>query len=894
MIETIQLEIRLTRQPTGHQEGDSSIGEIRGGPEILLHWLETQLGLPITHDHRALRISEFAAALDSAGDSVISASFKVDRWATASALMTRYDDLLLAGWDGADSEHLPDMVRALARALKGRSLVFVGEAERLKRVLAALDRGQILPSHCCSLLDALHVWPVLWRKVLAKLNIVNPPKTIPQGVVGTSLHVAQSIILGDNSRSITQDSSLRHVQTLSQSSAVEWVAGVLAAAPDQLSQTVICCEDDALAVQLDACLHRLGLPTAGATALSYGHPVLQVLALSLLLLWEPVDPQALLDFLVLPVLPLPKKVAVKLAEALVQEPGLGSNSWEHAVTALCSPDCDPEGKLRRLLDDWLEHERVPRGSLIPTQLVRRRCSLVAQWATRRASLLAAEEKPQKELIEALHGAAGQATLMGELAESQGLYLSDPQLIRLLDESLAHGIETHLFEKASGGPMRVRSLAEIDRPCHRLIWLGLGTADAMTCLWSTHQLKKLRAAGIDLDDGSKNLSAMRAAEVRGFSYVKEACLSISLPQDVDQRVHPVWVAICGLLPQHERKRPPILENLIDAGRGEALFPFIFHCQEVAIEPPQKRRSLWNIPNELMNDRCTVSATELQDRLACPLKWTLNYQAKLRPSPVARLPDDFQLKGTFCHNLLERVFGRGGALPSVDEAVRLVLSEFDKRISLDAAPLAQPDKYPERQRLRHEMERATNVLIGMLSRGGYRIVGIEEELNGEVFGKRLIGKIDCVVQQGNGEEGIIDFKYGGRKKYHSYIREGKAVQLATYAFGRASPDGTFPAIGYFVISDGLLYTPSGSPLKTDTEDAIVEGQSIRSVWEQFVDALEHADDWLTKGALVPARPLQDASQWPPGASIVLSDEQSCTEQSVCKFCHYKQICGKQELS
>lgn len=893
MIETI-LEVRLARQPVARQVGNASIAEIRGGPDVLLRWLETQLGLPVVDEPRARRISEYASALDTLGDSAITASLQVDRWATASALMVRQDELMLAGWDGSDSDQLPDLVRALACALKGRSLLFLSEAGRLKRILAVLDRGQTLPSHRCILFDAFSQWPLLWRKVLSKMNIIDAPNTMPQAAEGSALHAAQSIILGCKMRRIAQDPSLRHVQALSQAAAIEFVVASLSEAPVRLSRTVICCEDDTLALQLDTCLHRAGLSTMGAVASSCAHPVLQVLPLSLALLWEPVDPQALLDFLVLPVLPLPKKAARKLAEALAKEPGLGSGSWEVAVAELCASDCDPEGKLRGLLDSWLDHERVPRGSLIPTRLVRKRCGLVAQWAALKASLLAEDEQSCEPLIAALRVAARQAALMGELAESQGECLSDPQLTRLLEETLGHGIETRLFEEADGGPVRVRSLAEIDRSCDRLIWLGLGTADAANCLWSAHHLRKLRSAGIDIDDGSKELSAVRAAEMRGFSLIQESCLSIMLPQDSNKRDHPVWLAISSLLPQQDRKNPTILENLISAGEGQALYPFTFQCQQTIIEPPQKRRVLWKIPEGLISERLSVSATELQDRLACPLKWTLNYQAKLRPSPIARLPDDFQLKGTFCHSLFERVFAAREVLLSEEEAVQLILMEFDQRIALDAAPLAQPDKYPERQRLKHEVERATRVLIGLLHRGGYRIVGMEEEINGEAFGKRLIGKIDCVVQQASGEQGIIDFKYGGRKKYYSFIREGKAVQLATYAFGRSAADGKFPAVGYFVISDGLLYTPSESPLKIDDDDAIVEGQSIQTVWEQFAAAIIEADDWLTKGAMIPARPLQDPSQRPPGTSIVLDAGQSNIEQPVCKFCHYKHICGKQGLS
>jgi ATP-dependent helicase/nuclease subunit B len=623
--------------------------------------------------------------------------------------------------------------------------------------------------------------------------------------------------------------------------------------------------------------------------------VLQILPLSLALCWGPVDPQALLDFLTLPILPLPRKAASRLANALTQEPGLGSSQWDGAVEELCGKEHDPEGKLRERLDAWLLCERTSRGSEIPAHLVRARCGMVAQWATGRATLLAQDAQSDPNLIKALQIAAGQASLLGELAESQGTALSEPQLARLLEEALANGVETTSCIEAEGGPIRVRSLSELDGPCDRLIWLGLGTADAAGCRWTSDQLRKLREAGIDVDDGSNLLSSLRSAEARGYGFVAETFLAVLLPQDLGKRWHPLWLAIRAWLPEKDIEQPPVFEDLVADENLNSLAPFTFECHDADIEPPQKPRPLWGIPADLLCDRQTVSATELQDRLGCPLKWTLNYQARLRPSAIAELPSDFQLKGTFCHRILERVFREGGDLPTVDDAVARVAASFDERLPLDAAPLAQPDKYFEHQRLRSELENATRVLIGTLASGGYRIVGIEVELSGEAFGKSLKGSIDCVAERDNGDEAIIDFKYGGRAKYHSLIKDGKAVQLATYAYGRSTVRGRFPAVAYLVLSDGLLYTPSESPLHGDGNRSLINGPSIQTVWQQFADAIDKADDWLTSDAPIPARPLQNPSQWPTGVTMVLETNLKADQvQEVCKYCHYKSICGIQETS
>ena len=810
MISNPQLFIRLAAGQFRSHLGHGEVGEYFGGPETLLHWLETQLGLPVARVSHASRISEFAAALDAANESVFAASLKADRWATAAELLSRRDELLLAGWEEADSEVHPDFVRVLSRVAKDRTFQFPGEAERLRRVLEALHAGHVLPPHRCSLHDRSDVWPPLWQRVLARLTLAEPPSSVPSGPAGSALHRSQTALLGATIERIASDETFRHVRTRSQTSAVEFVAAALAQVPDKLPRTVVCCEDDELALRLDACLNRIGLPTTGAAGWSRAHPVLQVLPLSLALGWDPVDPQALLDLLTLPVLPIARKAASRLAEALAREPGLGSSEWNAAKDKVCAEADDPE-QMRERLNAWFGGERAARGGGMASRLVRARCNLVAQWAAGRAALLTKEGAERPDLVEALQVAAGQAALLGELAESQGTALSEPQLERLLGEALTDGMETRPFIEADGGPIRVRSLSEIDGPCDWLIWLGVGTADAISCRWSAQQFRMLRDAGVGIDDGSKRLASLRAAEARGYGQVKEALLVVALPQDLEKRWHPIWLALRALLPESEHEQTPVLEDVIASGDPASLSPFSFERRDTDFEPPQKARALWNIPSTLLAERDTVSATELEDRLACPLKWTLHYQARLQPSPIAQLPDEHQLKGTFCHSVLERVFGAGGELPSVEEAVQRVLSVFDERLPLDAAPLAQPGKHFERQRLRSQIENATRVLVGTLAGGGYQIVGIEVKLSAEAFGKPLTGWIDCVARHESGEEAILDFKYGGRSKYHSLIEEGKAVQLATYAHGRCSADGRFPAVAYLVLSDGLLYTPAGSPVR-----------------------------------------------------------------------------------
>jgi len=236
-----------------------------------------------------------------------------------------------------------------------------------------------------------------------------------------------------------------------------------------------------------------------------------------------------------------------------------------------------------------------------------------------------------------------------------------------------------------------------------------------------------------------------------------------------------------------------------------------------------------------------------------------------------------------------------VPTVYEAVAQVFAPFEERLPLHAAPLAQPNKYFVRQQLRSEMVNTTLVFVGTLVSGGYRIVGIEVELSGEAFGKALNGSIDCIALRDDGRQAIVDFKYGGRTKYHSLIEKGEDVQLATYAYGRSTADGTFPAVAYLVLSDGLLYTPSGSAIEGNGNRSIIDAPAIQTVWQQFSDAITNADGWRTSDDPVPARPLQEPSDWPDGVSIVLDKTlKSNNFQPVCKYCSYQRLCGLQETN
>ena len=107
----------------------------------------------------------------------------------------------------------------------------------------------------------------------------------PMAADGNALRAAGDVLRGQPTAPFDCDASLRVAKARSKTVATEFIAAVLAdeakTRSAKVARTVVLCEDDSLAVRLDASLQRRGVPTMGASLQTRAHPVLQVLPLAL-------------------------------------------------------------------------------------------------------------------------------------------------------------------------------------------------------------------------------------------------------------------------------------------------------------------------------------------------------------------------------------------------------------------------------------------------------------------------------------------------------------------------------------------------------------------------------------------------------------------------------------
>jgi hypothetical protein len=209
-----------------------ALGEPVVGPLGMLALLETQLGLLRAAPAQSERVVQMRECLQAArdGNRFYEASFVVVELGTAATLLGWRDLWHLHGWNGTApaeaSPRLRDMaaVEALA-AIK----VAPGVGQRLRDVEAMLGirRPQIAS---VALLDPLSDFPLLWRRVLARLTVTDCVPTQPSAAAGTLLRELQQRLLAANGGgkpaklAWRNDGSVRIVRGESPLAAAQWLA----------------------------------------------------------------------------------------------------------------------------------------------------------------------------------------------------------------------------------------------------------------------------------------------------------------------------------------------------------------------------------------------------------------------------------------------------------------------------------------------------------------------------------------------------------------------------------------------------------------------------------------------------------------------------------------------
>lgn len=784
----------------------AALGTVQLGPAGLLAALETRLGIPASDTPFTTRLIQYLACVDQCDRpaAFYHASWQADPFAVARSLLQWRDQWYLAGWNGRFDGTVPSRLADMA-AIEEVAAIAVepGLGQRVQRVLGLLTTHDPTITGI-RLLDRLEDFPPLWRRLLQALqtDLIEVDQAPVAATAGSDLRRLQERLCaasaGDGKLALTGDGSLRVLTADSPHASAPLVARLirqqLAASPGETLAVLAEQRGD----QLDEALEASGGARLGFGSASPWRPVFQLLPLACELLWQPLNPTALFQFLAHPVGPLPQLVRRTLARTVAAVPGIGSPAWETAV-ADCLAAADADRNLAEAIGFWLQPERFAPDSGVPGDELATRARRVAEW------LLGAREASADPAQQALYNTAiNQAQELVKAIERLATHgrerLTRDNVLRLIEDVRGSGsaVTDRCAQTApgAGNALTASHAGSFTEPVARVLWWDCQASDRVQRWpWSRRERAALEAAGIHLHSESERLDWLGRAWQRPLLSARAQC-TLVLHGDAPQQ-HPLWdllSSICEGLPTLAAADP--------ASAALLELP----CSPL---PPRTLPTLarwWQLPaGTAIPAREAESYSSLDAWIHSPYQWLLRYSARIQPGSLASVSDGATLKGNLAHRLLELFFRAHPEIQAIggNAVGDWVDAHCYPLLEQEGALLLEAGRQAECERFIIVLQEAMVALVAQLQAAGVVAVRMEQVLQGQFSGGRLTGSIDLLALGADGREAVVDIKWGGRKYRRQSLLEGSFLQLAVYAqLRRAAGVSQRPCLSYFIVSDAHM--------------------------------------------------------------------------------------------
>ncbi|MEZ5571091.1 MAG: PD-(D/E)XK nuclease family protein [Halioglobus sp.] len=828
-------------------KGDASVPEVHAdalgnvtvGPHGFLGLLETQLGIPARDTSFTERLIQYLGCIDQTDNSTAfyRASYQADPFSVARTLLQWRDQWYLAGWQGQFREDAPARLRDMAAIeTLAAGAVAPGLGQRIQRVIALLPDNPIAVNSLL-LRDELADFPHLWQRLIQAVDapVTEAPPAAPQGTADSDLHRLQQHLLQSsrNKIQLRGDGSVIALRADSPQDSAPLTALLtqcwLRAAPQQSIALLA----EARGELLDDTLEQVHSARLGFSALSSWRPVFQVLPLACELLWEPLNPTALFQFLSHPVGPLPGRIRETLARTVASTPGIGSQAWEDAISeALAHEEPGKRKALKERVRYWLESARFAPECGVDSATLSERAQKVADWL--QASRERYEDPARKSLYNiALNQAQEFVSAIQRLKAHGRDPLTQDNVRRLIEDVRGSGapITDRGAEVIPGQPRVLRAdhagafSAVEEHSADNVIWWDCQANDRVhRWPWSRAERAALQANGVYLEAEDAQLAWLGKAWLRPVLSAKQRCIFI-LHGD-SERHHPIWDQIASVT-----QGLPILQIASSdtaAQLGVAQVPL-----EVRTLPPKVR--WWQLPASVaLPMREAESYSSLDTYIHSPYQWLLRYAARIRQGSLASVSDGSQLKGNLAHRLYEAFFNAHPDIAAIDTlAIDAWVDKHIRRlIQQEGALLLEPGRQAECERFISQVQDSLTTLVEHLHAAAAVRVQMELQQQGSFAGGTLTGSIDLLATRADGSEAIVDIKWGGRRYRRDSLLASSYLQLATYAqLRRDNGAAQSPALSYFIVMDATMlslghdFFPNADILKPDDDE------SAAQYWQRF---------------------------------------------------------------
>lgn len=872
-------------------DGDGAFGSAVVGPNGLIDALEIDLGLTAPRRSQAARVARYVAkmhgALEATPDIFFASSARLDPWATARTLLGWRDELVRAGWD--EKPVGTGRVDALASVAANGDPVPAGLDDRLAGLRRALAAGPALGISSIDLIEPRDLLPpgrAILIDALEACGVVVANRAGPSPDAGGDLGRIQRFLAGGEVEGLTGDGSLAFVHADTALAGAEALAEWLAhGSEEELHGTVVVSADGDTAL-LDLALQARGLPALGQSASSPWRGALQVLPLAIAATWVPFDARALLDLLLLPRPPVPRRVARRLANALSREPGVGGAEWKTAwetieadlADEVASGEIDREKADHRLAGwrEWTVGGTHRRDAGMPAQAARDIAGRVQAWAF---EIDAGTGDPL------LLAAASAAGALIEAVDLVGLDVIPALLLeRMLDQVTGEGAQNPGHIATAGGLRCVRHPSAIWSKAPRLVWWDFkGPGERVPSLrWSRAETAALAAAGCVLETAADSARRIARSYANAILMAGERAMLVTpaFTGTAQATSHPLEHQ---LQPIVSKARPLVTwnaERLLQEA-DHLLLGRNLHRERIKVEEPPTQRATWTVPEGVKARLATrvESATSFERLVDCQMRWLMVDVMKLSRGRAAEIPDANQLLGNLAHELANDVIQPGEALDP-ERVLAHVEEHFDAMVDAIASPLRRPEHAGELAAARVRVPQALAKLAGMLRDRSVEVVGTEMERDRTFAdGLSVAGRLDLVVRHPAQGLGVVDLKWSrSATRRRTELAEGRALQLATYG-ELADPAASAGADGaYYLLAQRRMIGLADGFLADET---IASDRTLAETWDALAGTWRVWRDLTLAGTLV-------ASGTSDAADHVPADLPMEPGAEPCRYCELTGLC------
>ena len=791
----------------------TSVGEVTVGPQGFLGLLESDIGIALVVSHPSETIAAYRDCLAECDDWVrfYHRSFDVDPVGVARTLNEWRQQWYLHGWNGSFPDEVGGRFGDMAAVESlATERVPLGVGQRLRSVLALLDKRRTQISEV-EVLDDADDLPVLWRRVLEHFGCSATPASTGRAPMDSDLGKLQALLAGSRARPLEGDGSLVVARAFSRDVTAQATAEMLRQLDDPSRAVVVASRDGII---LDNALERVGLPRAGFQHYSPFRAANQVLKLAFALIWQPLDPHRLLQFLIHPVNPLPWRVRGRLAEAVASQPGIGGPAWQEAMAGI---DADQTGDA----EFWTTPARYDTSQGAPVAEIQPRASRIATWLATR--LATADDAEESAVFSAAYSqAAALTSTSARMAEGGRQRINKIELDSLIDEATRSTPDASVVAEAAHVPVTSHP-GNVTEATDEVFWWDLAPQRPdLTSPWSRDERGSLAAAGIDLPTAEDQLATDKRAWLRPVLNCRKRLVLVV--HDEDEGRHPLWGRI-----QEQIGRGWVdvrLDDMLLRGKDTRFDQVAIPAPRLERKPLPAPRRWWRIDRPLPV-RETESYTSLNKTCYYPHEWVLTYAARLRSGGINEVADGAMLKGSLAHRLFEQFFtehddwrslAEHGIHQWLDETIRDLIEK-------EGAVLLENGRGVDRQQVITTLEHALMRLLAHLRTANVLTVKSEQAVERPFPGGVLHGEADLVVVDGQGNEAVLDAKWGSEPYREDEIKAGRHLQLAVY--GYALGERAWPSTGYYIVTTGNVVAPDAGFFP---KALAAGGDTVEAVWQK----------------------------------------------------------------